>query len=166
MAGKEVLIKVVLQAIPIYAMMCFKVPDSLIKRIVSIVSKYWWSNSMEGRGIHWCRFGKLCDSKEDGGLGFRNLTIFNEALLAKQVWRLLVCQDNLTTKLLKAKYFRESNIFDIQLGARPSFAWRSIWNVSRKIQRWISFEESTQRPVWRVMGLFHQDQLTSALKRR
>ncbi|KAL9691210.1 hypothetical protein QQ045_011629 [Rhodiola kirilowii] len=148
MTGKEVLIKTVLQAIPIYAMMWFKVPDALIKRIVNIVSKYWWSNNREGMGIQWCRFGKLCDSKENGGLGFRNLTIFNKALLVKQVWRLLVCQDNLTTKLLKAKYFRESNIFDSQLGTRPSFACRSIWNVSKKTQRWISFEESMQRPAW------------------
>ncbi|KAL9671743.1 hypothetical protein QQ045_009316 [Rhodiola kirilowii] len=51
MAGKEILIKAVIQAVPLYAMMCFKIPDSLIKRVVSIVSNYWWKNGNKGRGI-------------------------------------------------------------------------------------------------------------------
>ncbi|CAM8960205.1 unnamed protein product [Rhodiola kirilowii] len=147
MAGKEILIKAVIQSIPTYAMMCFKIPDLLIKRNVSIVSKYWWSNG-EGNGIHWCSFEKLCRSKVEGGLGFRELGIFNEAMLAKQVWRLLQSQDSLTSKLLKTKYYREGNVFDCHLGARPSVAMRSIWNACTKIKQWIEFAKVSQRPIW------------------
>lgn len=35
------------------------------------------------QGIHWCGWEKLCNLKEDGGLGFWQLTKFNIALLAK-----------------------------------------------------------------------------------
>ncbi|KAL9678650.1 hypothetical protein QQ045_016498 [Rhodiola kirilowii] len=122
MAGKEILIKVVIQAMPMYAMMCYKIPDNLIKRIISILSKYWWSNNKDVKGIHWCSFDKLCKSKCDGGLGFRDLKVFNEALLAKQVWRLLVCENNLVSKLMRAKYYRHYNVIDCQLGVRPSLA--------------------------------------------
>ncbi|KAL9659004.1 hypothetical protein QQ045_028263 [Rhodiola kirilowii] len=100
-AGKEVLIKAVVQAMPTYAMSCFKIPESLIKRMVSIVSNYWWSNSKVGKGIHWCKFDKLCEEKLEGGLGFRVLSIFNDALLSKQVWRLLTCPESLVARLLK-----------------------------------------------------------------
>jgi hypothetical protein len=38
-------------------------------------------------------------------LGFRDISAFNEALLAKQGWRLMTNPDSLISKVLKAKYF-------------------------------------------------------------
>ncbi|KAK4387778.1 putative mitochondrial protein [Sesamum angolense] len=69
---------------------------------------------------------KMCKSKLQGGLGFRNLEAFNLALLAKQLWRLLSRPESLVCRVLKAKYFPLTHLFDAQLGARPSFTWRSI----------------------------------------
>ena len=41
-AGKEVLIKVVAQAIPTYTMSCFKIPDSLCDEMTNLISNFWW----------------------------------------------------------------------------------------------------------------------------
>ena len=41
-AGKEVLIKVVAQAIPTYTMSCFKIPDSLCDEMTNLVRNFWW----------------------------------------------------------------------------------------------------------------------------
>lgn len=43
--------------------------------------------------------------KEKGGLGFRNIQNFNEALLAKQVWRLITKPILMMSKVIKAKYY-------------------------------------------------------------
>ena len=39
---KEILIKVVAQAIPTYTMSCFKLPDSLCDELTSLIRNFWW----------------------------------------------------------------------------------------------------------------------------
>ena len=41
-AAKEVLLKSVIQALPAYSMSCFKLTRGLCKKIMAIMSKFWW----------------------------------------------------------------------------------------------------------------------------
>ncbi|KAH1113946.1 hypothetical protein J1N35_007324 [Gossypium stocksii] len=72
------------KALPIYAMQCFKLPDSFCHELENIMSRFWWRNSKTSKGLHWCKWKDMCSPKMWGGLGFKELTLFNKALLAKQ----------------------------------------------------------------------------------
>ncbi|KAA3469396.1 reverse transcriptase [Gossypium australe] len=126
MGGKEVFVKAILQAIPIYVMQCFELPKSLCNALENIMNKYWWANGKKGKGIHWCSWKNLCYPKITGGLGFRDLSFFNKALLAKQAWRLFAQPDCLLAKVLKARYYPKTNFLSAKVGSYPSFTWRSI----------------------------------------
>ena len=45
--GREVLIKVVVQAIPTYNMSCFKLPLGLCSEIESLIRRFWWGQKGE-----------------------------------------------------------------------------------------------------------------------
>lgn len=136
-AGKEILIKSVLMALPIYPMMCFKIPSSVCKRITSIIYKFWWSNSKEGKAIHWVKIPVLSKPKSEGGLNFRDLELFNDALFAKQFWRLHESPSSPVGGFLRAKYYKDRSILDSQLGTSPSYAWRSLWSAGMKVKEWM-----------------------------
>ena len=46
-AGREILIKAIVQAIPTYTMSCFKLPLGLYGDIESIIRKFWWGQKSE-----------------------------------------------------------------------------------------------------------------------
>ncbi|MBA0861880.1 hypothetical protein Goshw_002073 [Gossypium schwendimanii] len=66
-----------------------------------------------------------------GGLGFRDLRLFNVALLGRQVWHLIQCKDTLCYKVLNAKYFSDGNIFFPKSMDKPSFSWQSIAQAAK-----------------------------------
>ncbi|KAL9450662.1 hypothetical protein AB3S75_012400 [Citrus x aurantiifolia] len=137
--GKEVLIKAIAQAVPAYAMSVFKVPLSICEDIQKAIARFWWGGSEKHKSIHWARWERLCYAKKRGGLGFRDFSSFNQALIAKQGWRVLQNPKILLSKILKARYFKHSNFMEAKLGSKPSFVWRSIlWGrqVLCKGSRW------------------------------
>ncbi|KAA3467184.1 reverse transcriptase [Gossypium australe] len=81
--GKEVFIKSILQPIPTYSMACFLLPKTLCDEFENIMAKFWWQKGQGKNGIHWYAWKKLCILKNCGGLGFRNMSQFNIAMLAK-----------------------------------------------------------------------------------
>ena len=126
MAGREILIKNVAQAIPLYVMSCFKIPANIIHSIESMLANFWWGGQGNNQKIHWCSWPKLNQPKKEGGMGFRNLSAFNEAMLAKQGWRLVIDNSSLLARSMKARYYSNSDFLATTLHGNPSFSWRSI----------------------------------------
>ncbi|KAL0316171.1 UNVERIFIED_CONTAM: putative mitochondrial protein [Sesamum radiatum] len=78
------------------------------------------------RKVHWIAWDKLCARSVEGGLGFREFRAFNQAMLAKQCWRVFTNPHSLLGRLLKAHYFPHSSFLDASLSSRPSLTWRSL----------------------------------------
>uniref|UniRef100_A0A2N9GPG8 Reverse transcriptase domain-containing protein n=1 Tax=Fagus sylvatica TaxID=28930 RepID=A0A2N9GPG8_FAGSY len=65
-AGREVLIKAVAQAIPTYAMNCFRLPKAWCEEVNGLIARYWWGQKKDERKLHWIKWDKLCTAKAEG----------------------------------------------------------------------------------------------------
>jgi hypothetical protein len=126
-AGREVMIKSVLQAIPSYVMSIFLLPDTIISAIEKMMNSFWWGcGGTNNRGIHWMSWERLSVHKSYGGMGFKDLTAFNLAMLGKQGWKFQTNTDSLVSRIFKARYFPHGTYLTASLGHNPSYVWRSI----------------------------------------
>lgn len=112
-------------------MSLFRLPLGLCDGIQKVVARLWWgSKDEEKRNVHWARCDRMSQAKMKfmrSGLGFRDLSSFNRALIEKtkmenhlisgftcdksfkgqvfQIDRILGCKDRLQTFFHMEKHF-------------------------------------------------------------
>ncbi|XP_073153987.1 uncharacterized protein [Henckelia pumila] len=80
---------------------------------------FWWGSLSHNRGgLHWKSWDTLTAHKAYGGLGFRKIHEYNQALL-----------------VIKARYYPRSNFFEAKIGSNPSYVWRSILSTQDLIRK-------------------------------
>jgi hypothetical protein len=124
--AKEVLIKAILQSISTYAMGVFKFPLGLIDDLQHIIRNFWWGDEENRHRMHWLSWDKMTRPKSQGGMGFRDLRIFNQALLARQAWRLIKFPDSLCAQLLKSRYYPSGDLLDTAFIQNQSQTWQGV----------------------------------------
>ena len=74
-------------------------------------------------------------------MGFKDLSRFNDALLAKQTWRLLHDKSSLFYRVFKARFFPTCSIMEATCPSSASYAWKSIIKGRDVIKRGV---------IWRI----------------
>ncbi|XP_058776799.1 uncharacterized protein LOC131651145 [Vicia villosa] len=125
-SGRITLLKSVLSSLAIFTMSFYKVPSRVVKNFTSIQNKFLWGGVEEKRKIHWVKWSDVTLPFEDGGLGVKNINLFNFALLCKWRWRILEGSNSLWYKVLKSR-------FKVHSGFSNPF-WESSWLDERPLR--------------------------------
>ncbi|KAK7839312.1 putative ribonuclease h protein [Quercus suber] len=81
--GKLTLIKLVMQAMPIYSMSIHRLSKDTWNKVDRIIRDFWWGNTAKVRKLHTIAWDTICKPKEIEGVGIRKIEQFNQAFLAK-----------------------------------------------------------------------------------
>ena len=71
--GKEVLIKSIAQAVPVYSMSYFKLPRGLCEHIITPIQMFWWGSTEGRRKPNWVSWSVMTRPKSCGGFGLEIL---------------------------------------------------------------------------------------------
>lgn len=135
-AGKMVLLKAMASTISTYVMGVAYLSDSTCNSIERMMNAFFWSSRSDKKGMKWLSWKRMAYPKIRGGLGFRSMREFNLALLAKQGWQLLTNQSSLSYRVLKARYFPDSDFLNASVSQNDflSYTWRSITKAQHLIR--------------------------------
>jgi len=76
-AGKEVMLKSVIQTFPIYVMSCFRLPAGICEKMRMTISNYFWGIENGKKKMYWRSWEWLTTPKALGGMGFRDMELFS-----------------------------------------------------------------------------------------
>ncbi|KAK6785843.1 hypothetical protein RDI58_014368 [Solanum bulbocastanum] len=107
--GKYILIKHVLQTLPVYILTVLTPPKGIIKLMERHFSRFFWGSTTDKDKYHWSSWKNMCFLRNEGGLGMRNMKDICDILNIKKWWRFR-CQDTLWAKFTKAKYCIQSHL--------------------------------------------------------
>ncbi|KAL6566436.1 hypothetical protein OROGR_002051 [Orobanche gracilis] len=128
--GRLTLINAVLSALPIYLFSFYKAPKKVINELTMIQRRFLWGGSCEKKKVAWVRWDHVCRSKENGGLGVKDLEIFNLSLLAKWRWRIITEDKSLWVSVLKSLYgsavVNGGVAYSNDIFQKGSMWWRSL----------------------------------------
>nr|KYP55770.1 Putative ribonuclease H protein At1g65750 family [Cajanus cajan] len=128
--GRVTLINSVLNVMPIHFLSFFKAPNSVIKEIVTIQRAFLWRGVNDGSKIPLVKWEMVCKSKVEGGLGIKDVRLFNWALIGKWVWRCMLSPGMLWAKVLHGRYGRIESFSNCSnVDRRASWWWKDIMYV-------------------------------------
>lgn len=106
-----------------------------------MVRSFWWGASKGKQKLTGRRGKHMIQPKACGGLGFKDFRFFNQAMFARQAWRILSNPGSLCPQVLKARYFPEGHMEDMVFGSNASQRWQSIVHGLELLKRGL---------VWRI----------------
>lgn len=106
--GKIIMIKHVLQTLPVYLLSAIRPPKRVIKSLHKIFSKYFWGSTIDEKRKQWVAWDRMCLPLEEGGIGFRSLAEISKALFVKLWWNLRTSRSLWSSYMIK-KYCKKAH---------------------------------------------------------
>ncbi|XP_026414361.1 uncharacterized protein LOC113310013 [Papaver somniferum] len=126
-AGSTILISSVTSAFPTFQMSFTEFPDKTLAKMDRLQRDFWWNKSDQKNRVYSKDWKSICIPKSQGGLGLRNPKKFNVSMLTRLTWRVISNPNALWVKVLKSKYFKNTN--PLLKSRRTTISW--IWSSIR-----------------------------------
>ncbi|XP_028120861.1 uncharacterized protein LOC114318200 [Camellia sinensis] len=124
----------------VYRSSLFILPKKVIREIDSILRSFLWSGvelKMHSAKIAW---NNVCKPKGEGGLGFKEIGVWNRAAVAKHVWFFFSGgEGSMWCQWVKSYLLKGKSFWYVKMPSDPSWVWRKILSLRKNIFPLIKF---------------------------
>ncbi|XP_042944792.1 uncharacterized protein LOC122278673 [Carya illinoinensis] len=130
--GKIMLLRHVLNSMPIHILSIVKVPKAVFGMINKIFSDFLWGSSLGNKKRKWVVWHQICKPVEEGGIGIRDLVEVQQSLFMKFGWK-LVTGVSLWADFFQEKYLHRDHVYNVMTKNKGSRFWKGIMEVMPRI---------------------------------
>jgi hypothetical protein len=151
LGGRYVLVKAVLESLPVYWLALAHIPLSVLNKIRQLVFSFLWSGNKKSRSYHLCNWETVSKPKLYGGWGLRNIFIFYRALASNTLWRVLT-KIGIWNRVIKDKYLPYESVHTWLRSASAgstygSQTWKNLINSLPLVLQWLAWNPGTGQSI-------------------
>ncbi|VFQ99544.1 unnamed protein product [Cuscuta campestris] len=133
-AGRYKLINSVLLGIISFWCRLFIIPNKVMQKIQSLCRNFLWSSKAEYNRVPAVSWEDVCWPKKEGGLGIKNLVLWNYACGQSLLWDIANKKDILWVKWIHNRYLKGTTIWDIKVKPGMCYYLRKILQNRRMFE--------------------------------
>ncbi|GJR19345.1 hypothetical protein Tco_0967872 [Tanacetum coccineum] len=138
-AGK-LLIASVLEAIQMYWCNMFLLPKTMVKEINIVLKNFLWNHDDISKGSAKVTWKNICKPKQYGGLGLKDISVWNKALLIKHLWNIANKKDTLWIKWICTVKLKEASVWLVQKEVSDSWGWKNFMDIRDLVLQHVKYE--------------------------
>ncbi|GKB65134.1 hypothetical protein Tco_0921320 [Tanacetum coccineum] len=112
----------------------------MIKDINKVLKDFLWGYGDSSNGSAKVSWKIVCKTKAHGGLGLKDLSVWNKALLIKHIWNIAIKKDTLWVKWVGTVKLKEGSIWVVQKEDVDSWGRKNLLDIRDAIVNHIKYE--------------------------
>ncbi|GJU57111.1 RNA-directed DNA polymerase, eukaryota, reverse transcriptase zinc-binding domain protein [Tanacetum coccineum] len=116
-----------------------------------VILKCQWELTRGRAKVAW---KTICQPKHQGGLGLKELDVWNETLLTKHLWNIATKKESLRVKWVNIVKLRGKSVWEIDIDKNDSWFWKNLIGLRDKVRPHIIHKISNgqETSVWYDRG--------------
>ncbi|KAL2251949.1 UNVERIFIED_CONTAM: hypothetical protein Sindi_2317200 [Sesamum indicum] len=153
-AGRVQIIKSVLMSLSLYWASAFILPKKVTNKIEKRLRAFLWKGTTTS-GYAKVAWKDLCRPKEEGGLGFKDISILNRALLTKKLCDIIRCdRTSIWVEWLYQGQLQDTSIWTIREHG-GSWGWRKILRLRVFLRPMVDYQIGDGRRFYLWLDPWH-----------
>lgn len=112
-------------------------PKGCIKKIESLCTQFLWGGTETKRCVAKVSWKTVCLPRKEGGLGLRDIGLWNKNLCLKLIWNLLKKTDSLWASWLHHYRLKDESFWSLDENKTTSSTWRSLLSLRGLASRFL-----------------------------
>ncbi|XP_048493317.1 uncharacterized protein LOC109135948 [Beta vulgaris subsp. vulgaris] len=150
------LINFVLMSLHMYWAQVFILPKKVLRDIVQVCRSFLWSGQSFSWNLRSVAWSKLCCGKNFGGLGFKDVFLWNIAHMGKYLWVVANKQENSWIKWVNSVYLKNASWWEYSPKANSSWYWKKVCHVKDILKQHYSLTDMCVMPSYSVKAVYNK----------
>ncbi|GKB97479.1 hypothetical protein Tco_0983616 [Tanacetum coccineum] len=125
-----------------------------IEDINKLLKNFLWQQFESFKGRAKVVWKNICKYKQKGGLGLKDLRVWNKAIIVKHLWHIVNDTESLWVKWIHTEKLRGRSVSEVDIETNDSWGWKNIFNLRKDARKFMFLKigDGNRTLIWPILN--------------